>query len=77
MIAMHSYFCLVGFSKKRNQHCLTLMLMKKNVVKSNDFGGDSSSENPKFTHQGASSASTSAPIAALFKRIESRRKFAL
>jgi hypothetical protein len=53
------------------------MLMKKNVVKSNDFGGDSSSENPKFTHQGASSASTSAPIAALFKRIESRRKFAL
>jgi len=51
--------------------------MKKNLIKLNNFGGDSFSENPKLTHQGASSASTSSPIAALFKRIESKRKFAL
>lgn len=51
--------------------------MKRKIEKISDFEGFVSSENSKFRSKNSSSAAASAPINALFERIQSKRKFAL
>jgi hypothetical protein len=51
--------------------------MKRKIEKISDFEGYVSSENLKFRSKNSSSAAASAPMSALFERIQSKRKFAL
>jgi len=53
------------------------MPIKRKIEKISDFEGFMPSENSKLKSKNSSSAVASAPMNALFERIQSKRKFAL